>query len=521
MLYDVGQPLREYLLAHPGEVTISFTEGVARYAPADPRVKPNVMAYFSSRGPDSAAPDIIKPDVTAPGIQILAGASPAHVTDAAQGELFQAIQGTSMSSPHVAGIFALMKQAHPDWSAAMAKSALMTTAYQDVMKEDGVTPADPFDMGAGHVNPGGKANKGSLFHPGLVYDAGLLEYFGFMCSAAPEIFGDEADQAVICGLLESIGIPTDPSDLNLASIGVAQLTGSQTVKRTVTAVTQDNGWHTYNVSTVAPPGYTVAVNPASLTLKKGDTATYEVTITNDGSAAIGEWSFGSLTWKTQSGTYSVYSPIAVRGALLDAPEQISGSGESGSASFEVKFGYTGNYEARAHGLVAATITEDNVPQDPDQNFDPADGFSDAHTFDLVGALHFRIAIPPEATEPEADLDVFVFDPDGNLVAASTNAGTDELVDIEQPADGTWTVYVHGWATPGGDSDYSMYSWVVPSATGGTLQVDLPPTEAVIATSATIDVSWTDATNGEWHLGAVSHNRDSDVLGTTLVEVDNR
>src|SRR5690606_32604206 len=78
MLYEVGQPLREYLLAHPGEVTISFTEGVARYAPADPRVQPNVMAYFSSRGPDAAAPDIIKPDVTAPGVQILAGASPIH-----------------------------------------------------------------------------------------------------------------------------------------------------------------------------------------------------------------------------------------------------------------------------------------------------------------------------------------------------------------------------------------------------------------------------------------------------------
>jgi hypothetical protein len=97
-------------------------------------------------------------------------------------------------------------------------------------------------------------------------------------------------------------------------------------------------------------------------------------------------------------------------------------------------------------LVPATLTNDTVVQDPGQVFDPADGFSDAHTFELSDAAHFRVAIPPEATEPEADLDVYVVDPNGDLVASSTNGGTDELVDIPQPADGTWTVYVHGWTT---------------------------------------------------------------------------
>jgi hypothetical protein len=187
----------------------------------------------------------------------------------------------------------------------------------------------------------------------------------------------------------------------------------------------------------------------------------------------------------------------------------------------VQFGYTGSYTAAAHGLVPATVITDNVVQDPDQNFDPSDGFSDAHTFDLSGAAFFRIAIPPEATEANADLDVYVFDPNNELVASSTLGGTDEQVDIFQPADGTWTVYVHGWSTPGGDSDYDMYSWIISATPGGSLTIDSAPTSATSGAIETISVSWTGATLGQWHLGAVSHTGDVGLMGLTLINVDNR
>jgi hypothetical protein len=172
-------------------------------------------------------------------------------------------------------------------------------------------------------------------------------------------------------------------------------------------------------------------------------------------------------------------------------------------------------------LVPATVTSDNVLQDPDQNFDPNDGFSNVHTFNLSGAAFFRIAIPPEATEANADLDVYVFDPNGDLVASSTLGGTDELVDIFQPADGAWSVFVHGWAAPGGDSDYDMYSWVISATPGGNLVVDSAPTSATSGVTETINVSWTSATAGQWHLGAVSHTGDVGLMGLTLVNVDNR
>ena len=161
-------------------------------------------------------------------------------------------------------------------------------------------------------------------------------------------------------------------------------------------------------------------------------------------------------------------------------------------------------------------------QGPDQNFDPSDGYSNLHQFTLSGATHFRIAMPPEATELNADLDIFVYDPAGNFAASSTSGGTDELIDISQPMNGTWSVYVQGWAAPGGDSDYDMYSWII-SATpgGGNLSLDSAPTSATLGAVETILVGWTGATDGEWHLGAVSHTGPSGLMGLTLVNVDNR
>ncbi len=508
-----GLAIKAYIAANPGTATariVSQQIGTWPFAPS--------MTDFSSRGPNTVAQDIIKPDITAPGIQILAGNSPTPDAGTVPGELFQAIAGTSMSSPHIAGIFALIKQAHPDWSAAMAKSALMTTATQNVLNNDRINQATPFAMGAGHVNPGSPVHKGSAFQPGLVYDAGFFDYLGFLCDADRSAF---ANPAATCAFLASLGVPTDASDLNLASIGVAQLAGTQTVRRTVTSVAQESGWRTYNVSVNAPPGYNVTVSPSSLTLKSGQSATYQVTITNV-SAPIGQWRFGSLTWTEKNGHYKVYSPIAARAAKFSAPAEITGSGASGSASFNVNFGYSGTYTAAAHGLQSATLTVDNVVQDPDQNFDPNDGLSDLHSFSLSNALLFRVAIPPEATEANADLDVYVYNPSNVLVAASTLGGTDEVVTINNPANGTWKVFVHGWQAPGGDSDYTMYSWTLSNTPGGNLTVASAPSSATIGAIGTINIGWTGATAGQWHLGAVSHSDGGlTPMGVTLVEVDNR
>ncbi|MGH2477767.1 MAG: S8 family serine peptidase, partial [Candidatus Limnocylindrales bacterium] len=139
-----GTEFVAFMAANPA-ATGSFTAGVARDGQGD------VMAAFSSRGPAGL---VIKPDVTAPGVQILAGHTPTpeSITEGPPGEYFQAIAGTSMSSPHVAGAGILLKAAHPSWTAGQIKSALMTTALTDVVKEDLATPADPFDFGSGRID---------------------------------------------------------------------------------------------------------------------------------------------------------------------------------------------------------------------------------------------------------------------------------------------------------------------------------------------------------------------------------
>jgi subtilisin family serine protease len=504
-----GVKIKDYIASgrNPRARIIADQLSSLRFAPS--------VTYFSSRGPDPVAEDIIKPDITATGHQVLAGNSPTPDPGAsAPGELFQAISGTSMSSPQIAGAFALLKQAHPDWSAAAAKSALMTTAYQRVVDYDRKSRATPFSMGSGHLDLAGQQDEGTPFDPGLVYDAGFLDYLGFLCDADPSVLSADT-----CPFLTSQGVPTQAEDLNYPSIGVAAVTGSATVQRTVTNVSGSKRTAEYEAKVKAPPGYAVSVSPRKLKLKGGESATFSVTITNT-SAPVGEWRFGSLTWEGDH--RDVYSPIAVRASLFDAPASASGTGDTGSVDIPVTFGYTGSYTAGAHGLVAATVTTGSVEQDPDQVFDPMDGYSDAVPITVSDAALLRVALPPDGvTDPNVDIDLFLYDPSGTQVASSTNAGTDEHIDVPNPVNGTWTLYVHGWQTVAASADYTLYDWVVPAAPGGgSLSITAAPASATAGATETVTAAWTGAA-GTWNLGAVSHTGETGLMGLTLVDVDNR
>ena len=141
----------------------------------------------------------------------------------------------------------------------------------------------------------------------------------------------------------------------------------------------------------------------------------------------------------------------------------------------MKFGYTGAYTAVPQGLVPEVVTAGDISQDPDQTYPSADdGVGvDLIPFDLTGAAFARW----EMIIPGApDIDLYLLDPAGDIVAASTSGGTDELIDFEVPeAGGIYTLVVHGWAVPTTTPvlPYNLSSWVIPATTGGSLSVTAP------------------------------------------------
>ena len=468
---DDGFAVAEYIEEAGAAATASFTAGSRAADPGAPD-----MAVFSSRGPNLAASDIIKPDVTAPGVQILAGNSPTPFIGA-PGQLFQAIQGTSMSSPHVAGIGALLVGAHRDWTPAMIRSALTTTGSQDVDKEDGITPADPFDFGGGHIVPP------SANDPGLVYNATFNDYLRFLCGN-----GDLNPTGATCiGLTTGLnaGKSTDPSDLNQATIGIAQLAGTQTVTRTVTNV---GAAGTYAVSSVAPPGVDVVVTPSQLTLAAGASASYKVAFTSNDAAIFDEWTFGSLTWSESAG-HSVRSPIAIKPVPISAPVEVSGTGTSGTLEYDVTFGFNGAFETPVHGLAAANVISDTVVDDPASNIVVAleTGVGvNVYPIDVdADTEHLRISLFDETVDGATDdLDLYLYPPgadpfDGDAFShVSGGATSAEQIDVPAPQEGEWTLIVHGWETDGADAVFDLFWWEVPDAAAGNLAVTAPELAAV-------------------------------------------
>jgi hypothetical protein len=251
---------------------------MARWETGRPtRITPDTMAPFSSRGPLG---DFLKPDVTAPGLQILAGNTPEPhplaIPAGPAGEYFQAIAGTSMSSPHSAGVSALVKAAHPDWTPGQIKSALMTSSIQQVYKETGA-PADPWDRGAGSV----RADR--AISPTVTLDVPASAYY----DAAGDILGRV--------------------DLNLPSINANPMPGSLTTTRIVTNVS--GRVQNLHARVRAPEGATITVTPSVFRLGVGESRSIRIQV--DAIEAANGWYFGQITLDpARGGAVDAVLPVA-------------------------------------------------------------------------------------------------------------------------------------------------------------------------------------------------------------------
>jgi len=473
----------------------------------------NVMATFSARGPGPVA-DILKPDVTAPGINILAGYTP-DATNATPDENFAYLSGTSMSTPHVAGVAALLLQAHPDWSPAAIKSALMTTARQSLVAPDGETPANPFDFGAGHIVPNA-AND-----PGLVYDVSDDQYDAFACgTASPGVTTERCDE------LEAAGFSFLAADLNQPSISVGRLAGERTVTRTVTNATDQS--ETYTASIVAPSGIGVAVNPPSISIGPGQSASFDVTLSSL-SGPLDLWRFGSVTW--DSGTHSVYSTLAVRPTSVTAPAQVTDFGDSGTLSFPVEFGYTGAYSPGVHGLRLPLVVDGFVEPDPTKTFEFDSGKTGVtiHLIDVpADEAYLRFALFDTLTDGDDDLDLFIYFCADNVncvrVGESGEPTSNEEVNFLLPAGGRYAAAVHGFETDnlagGRGANYSLLAWSFGLIDDQGNMTATGPSFVDAGTTENITVDWAGLLPDTIYLGGISHNTPQGLSGLTVIRIGN-
>ncbi len=482
----------------------------------------NQMQGFSSRGPSAWLPDVLKPDVTAPGVDILAGHTP-DVANNVRGERFQYLSGTSMAVPHVAGVAALLKEAHPDWSPAALRSALVTTARQDIRKEDNRTAADPFDFGGGHIVPN------AAVAPGLVYDATTADFDAFLCGQ------DAPRDGVDCAALAGAGLPTGATDLNQPSIAVNELVSAQVVRRRVTNV-GEAGLFTASVS--APSTIDVTVEPAVLSLGAGESADFEVRLATSGTD-FDAWQFGALTW---TGSDSVVrSPLAIRALPFAAPVVVRGSGAAGSVDVPVRVGYSGSFEPVISGLEASgegqpeeylPLFTASVAGDPEYAFvqpsagEPAPNVRRIPIIVPAGTRYLRVALTNLNSSPGADLDLYLYrcpgfttcDADGE---ASVGLASDEMINVVPapgeafvPA-GEYYVDVHGYEAPAGMATFRLFVWTV-GADRGNASAEAPNSVSA-GIDATLTVNWQDLEPG-LYLGLVSHGDGATILDQTVIEI---
>ncbi|KAJ8565592.1 hypothetical protein K7X08_008168 [Anisodus acutangulus] len=282
--------LRSTEFANPG-VVITPKEGkqVLRYVSRTPEPKASisflethldskpapVVSASSARGPSRSYLRVAKPDILAPGVLILA-AWPSNLMVAKIGTNIELAtdylleSGTSMAAPHIAGIAAMVRGAHPDWSPSAIRSAMMTTS-------------NPLDNTQKPIR-NSEDNKQEQFKT-------------IARSSAKHNCSNPSSDINYPSFIAFFGPQGNFTRLE------------QKCRRTVTDV--GTGAAKYRVKVKAPTNSKVSVSPQTLVFsKKNQKLSYTLAIRYKDDAEQ-EVQSGSITWVEEKGDNTVRSPIVI------------------------------------------------------------------------------------------------------------------------------------------------------------------------------------------------------------------
>ncbi|MDR9764761.1 S8 family serine peptidase [Shewanella baltica] len=374
-----------------------------------------IAAEFTSRGPNKSVPNVIAPSIAAPGVNIFAAyadSQSAGFKELPDPNNFGFLSGTSMASPHIAGALTLLAKIHPTWTPAEVQSALMLTANQNTMKEDGKTPSDFFDMGAGFANLEAAAKTG------LVMDE---TYAGYLQS-----------NPAVGGKPEAINLPTMAN-----ATCVDKCSWTRIVKATVAG-----SWKASAIGMV--DGFALTVSPTEFVLAAGETK--ELTITADVSAADKGWNFANIKLMADN-LPEVKLPVAVKAEGNNLPNsfELEAGRTKGSMTYS-GFAVKGQADISINVYDKSTyLVEPTTLKVPDDDLDYV-----AVTFpEDVPNVQFKIS---SATAPDVDLRIL----DSSFVKIGASAGSDsnEVVSFTDLAAGQYYVVVDGYtaSAPGAVDD---------------------------------------------------------------------
>jgi subtilisin family serine protease len=370
---------------------------------------------FSSRGPVQGLGQI-KPDVTAPGINVVSATVRAGLATPDGGTMFDPTgytlaTGTSFSGPHVAGVAALLKQAHPDWTPDMVRTAMINTAT-NMRSASGAAMADGnqsdsiIDQGGGLVDVRAAVNTKALM-------------------------GVTGDGINVPGILGSHSFGEEPFLNN-------RVVNTREVTVTIRDLSGQGG--TYNLSTANNrffdrPGFSASVSPSSVSVPAGGSATFTARVTVDGDQ-VRDTAAKQLQWyvvaQRAGSAERLRMPMYMK-AAPSLPSSDVSSSESETFTGTVLAGDGG--AQRDNGLyVAEGATYVDVPFEVD-----------ASTLKVNATLSWDYTDVPEAGVGLPDLDFLLIDPNGNEIGDSGNSSGPEHIAADTTVPGTYIYRAYGWA----------------------------------------------------------------------------